>query len=57
MRKLVILLFTAIMVVIISCSQKELDNLVLVKGGTFINTKSNYLWKKYNNPQLLYRQI
>ena len=42
MRKLLILLLTAIMVVVSSCSQKEHNNFVLVQGGEFINTKSNY---------------
>jgi formylglycine-generating enzyme len=50
MRKLFIFLLTAIMVVVSACShllsQKEPDNFVLVKGGTFINTKStNYYGK------------
>jgi Uncharacterized conserved protein len=44
MRKLLISLVTAIMVVVSSCSQKEPENL-LVKGGTFTNTKSNYYGK------------
>jgi len=45
MRKLLILHVTAIIVVFSACSQKEPDNFVLVKGGTFINTKSNYYGK------------
>jgi len=45
MRKLLILLLTAIMVVVSACSKKELENFVFVKGGTFINTKSNYYGK------------
>ena len=44
MRKLLISLVTAIMVVVSSCSQKEPENL-LVKSGTFINTTSNYYGK------------
>ncbi|EKQ50476.1 MULTISPECIES: SUMF1/EgtB/PvdO family nonheme iron enzyme [unclassified Clostridium] len=45
MRKLLILLLAAIMIVFNACSQVKPDNLVLVKGGTFINTKSNYYGK------------
>ncbi len=45
MRKLVFSLLTAIMVIVSSCSQKELDKLVLIKGGTFKNTKSNLYGK------------
>ena len=33
------------MVVVSACSKKELENFVFVKGGTFINTKSNYYGK------------
>jgi len=42
MRKLLILLLMEIIIVLSACSQVKLDNLVLVKGGTFINTRSNY---------------
>ena len=35
----------AIMVVVSACSQKASDNFVLVKGGTFKNTNSNYYGK------------
>ncbi len=50
MRKLLISLFiVVVMVGLIACSQEEkqekTDNLVLVKGGTFMNTKSNYYGK------------
>ena len=46
MRKLLIFCLTAIMVVDSAYSQKEPDNFVLVKGGTFKNTKStNYYGK------------
>jgi formylglycine-generating enzyme required for sulfatase activity len=56
MRKLLIFLLTAIMVVVSACStgkasplnsesQKKPDNFVLVKGGTFKNTNSNYYGK------------
>ena len=48
MRKLLILM--AILVVVSSCSQNERDNLVLVNGGTFINTKSNYFGKNITIP-------
>jgi sulfatase modifying factor 1 len=41
MRKLLILLMTVIIFVISSCARKA-PCLVLVKGGTFINKKSNY---------------
>jgi formylglycine-generating enzyme len=47
MRKLLSL--TAI-IVVNSCSQKPPDNFVLVKGGTFINTKSNYYGKNITVP-------
>jgi formylglycine-generating enzyme len=40
MRKLLILFLTAIIVIVSSCSRKEPSKLVLVKGGTFKNTKS-----------------
>lgn len=33
---------TAMMVIASSCSQKIPDNFVFIKGGTFLNTKSNY---------------
>ncbi|MFA5555143.1 MAG: SUMF1/EgtB/PvdO family nonheme iron enzyme [Phycisphaerae bacterium] len=52
MRKLLIFLLTAIMVFLSACSKKtsdedisEMPNFVLVKGGTFRNTKSNYYGK------------
>ena len=45
MRKLLILLLMATMVVISACLQRETKSFVLVKGGTFINTKSN-LYRK-----------
>jgi formylglycine-generating enzyme required for sulfatase activity len=50
MRKLLILFLAAIIVVVSSCSQKELDNFVLVKGGSFINTRSNYFGKSVTIP-------
>lgn len=45
MRILLVLPVTVMLVVISSCSQKWPDNIVLVKGGTFINTKSNLYGK------------
>lgn len=45
MRKLLIFFFVAIMVVVNGCSQEKSDNVVLVEGGTFINTNSNYYGK------------
>ncbi|MDP4183144.1 MAG: SUMF1/EgtB/PvdO family nonheme iron enzyme [Bacillota bacterium] len=57
MRKLFIPLLTVIVVVIIvfvsACSQQKQENpdkFVLVKGGTFINTKSNYYGKSVTIP-------
>jgi len=47
MRKL--LVFTTILAVN-ACSQKAPDNFVLVKGGAFINTKSNYFGKGITMP-------
>jgi formylglycine-generating enzyme len=44
MNKLLILFVTAI-IIVNACSKKETDNLVLVKSGTYINTKSN-LYRK-----------
>ena len=46
MGKQSIFLLTAIMVVVSSCSQTVPENFVLVKGGTFINTKSNLYGKR-----------
>jgi sulfatase modifying factor 1 len=45
MRKLLIFLLTAIMIVVSACSQGKPGDLVLVKGGTFKNKKSNYYGK------------
>lgn len=42
MRKRLVLLITAILVVISACSQKESEEFVLVKGGNFVNTNSNF---------------
>ncbi|MBN2533092.1 MAG: SUMF1/EgtB/PvdO family nonheme iron enzyme [Spirochaetales bacterium] len=42
MRKLLIFLLTAIMVIVSACSQKIPENFVLVKGGTFKSTETNY---------------
>jgi formylglycine-generating enzyme required for sulfatase activity len=46
MGKLLIILLTASMVIVGSCSRIVPENFVLVKGGTFINTKSNLYGKK-----------
>jgi formylglycine-generating enzyme required for sulfatase activity len=46
MRKLLIVFVTTIIFVVSSCSQKVPDNIVLIKGGIFINTKSNLYGKK-----------
>ena len=45
MRKLLIFLLMIIMVFVSACSKEISDNLVLVKGGDFVNTKSNYYGK------------
>ena len=45
MKKISSLAQTAIIIVVTSCSQSAPDNLVLLKGGSFINTKSNYYQK------------
>lgn len=41
MKKLLLILLTT-MTLINACSQKMPDNFVFVKGGSFVNTKSNY---------------
>ena len=46
MKKLLIFLLTTIMAVVNSCVKEKSENLVLVKGGTFINTNSNLYGKK-----------
>ena len=45
MRKLLIFLIMAIMIVVSACSKEKPDKFVLVKGGTFMNTKSNLYGK------------
>ncbi|HEX2945407.1 MAG TPA: SUMF1/EgtB/PvdO family nonheme iron enzyme [Clostridia bacterium] len=45
MRKLSVLLITILMLIAVACSQEEPDTFVLVKGGTFVNTNSNYYKK------------
>jgi formylglycine-generating enzyme len=65
MRKLFVLLLTTAIIVVSACSQKEQnhkelnkkepnakvpDNFILVKGGTFINTKSNLYGKRATIP-------
>ncbi len=50
MRKQFFFLITAIIFFISACVQKEPGNLVFVKGGTFINTKSNLYGKSITIP-------
>jgi sulfatase modifying factor 1 len=50
MRKLIFFFLTAIMVAASACSRDEPDGFVLVKGGTFINTKSNLYEKNVTIP-------
>ena len=50
MNQLFILFLTALMVVGTSCSHKEPESLVLVNGGTFKNTKSNFYDHTINIP-------
>ncbi|CAN7672633.1 SUMF1/EgtB/PvdO family nonheme iron enzyme [Paenibacillus sp. LjRoot153] len=48
MRKLLIFFLMGMLVVVSACSQEKSeknDNFILVKGGTFMNTKSNYYGK------------
>lgn len=45
MKKLLTLLLLATMFIVSGCSQKTPDGFVLVKGGTFVNTKSNLYGK------------
>jgi len=45
MRKRFIFSIAPIMFLLISCSQKKLDNLIFVRGGTFVNPKSNFYGK------------
>lgn len=50
-KRLIFLLTTIIIVVVVSaCFQKEPKSFVLVKGGTFINTKSNLYGKNATIP-------
>jgi formylglycine-generating enzyme required for sulfatase activity len=50
MNKLLMVVLTAIVVIEGSCSHKTPDNFVLVKGGTFVNTKSGYYGKSVTIP-------
>lgn len=50
MKKLLIFLFIAVAVVVSACSQPKSDKLVLVKGGTFKDTQSNYFGKNVTLP-------
>lgn len=45
MRKLLTFLLIATMIVVSACSQEKPDGFVLVKGGTFMNIKSNLYGK------------
>jgi formylglycine-generating enzyme required for sulfatase activity len=45
-----LLWLTAITVAVSSCSQKTPDDLVLVKGGAFVNTRSNFYGKGVTLP-------
>lgn len=45
MRKLFIFLLMTTMIVLSACSKERSDQFVLVKGGIFVNTKSNYYEK------------
>jgi Uncharacterized conserved protein len=45
MKKTLILFFLVLMVILGACSGKRADNLVFVKGGSFIDSKSNYYGK------------
>ena len=45
MRKLLLFLLPVLAIFGCSCSRRTSDNLVLVKGGTFMNTKSNLYGK------------
>jgi formylglycine-generating enzyme len=45
MKSRIILFLVSIVVFVNSCSQTEKDDFVLVKGGLFVNTKSNYYGK------------
>jgi len=46
MKKPITFLLSAIMLITGACEQEESENYVLVKGGIFINTKSNLYGKK-----------
>jgi formylglycine-generating enzyme len=45
MRISLVIALTVIIVIVNSCSQGPLQNFVLVKGGSFVNAKSNYYGK------------
>jgi len=46
MRKLSVIIFTAIIVFVSACTQRDPEIFVFVKGGTFKNTKSNLYGKR-----------
>lgn len=50
MKNLLFLTITILIIVVSSCTQKGADNFVLVKGGTFLNSKSNLYGKHASIP-------
>lgn len=50
MRRLFIPCLTALLIVAGSCSHKAPDDFILVRGGTFLNTKSSYYGKNVTIP-------
>ena len=54
MRKLSVLLLSAMLLVLSACSQEEPDNFVFVKGGTFVNTNSNFYGKSITIPDFYF---
>lgn len=50
MKKLLLLVFCQLLIMNYSCSKKETNGLILIEGGLFTNTKSNYYNKKITVP-------
>lgn len=50
MSKLLMIILTAITVIAVSCTPKPPAEFLLVKGGTFVNSKSNYYRKNITVP-------
>jgi sulfatase modifying factor 1 len=50
MKRLLIFLLMGMMVIVSSCSQGKVGDLAFVKGGTFVNTKSNLYGKGVTIP-------